>query len=447
MRNSRITVFKNNVIDESNAKLLVICMGILYWCYGIMPYVDIIFNAVILFCLVCMCKVIFHRRMQIRVFISLLIGAAGIITFLLNPFNTITILALIYIVVATGLMTYCDPYKDVDTLKKELTRAGRVFHAFGLAVIIISLIMYFAGISMDYQYPEITTSFLHLGRSGTTGALTGILANANIASDLCVIFIGITLYLLRATSKGRVLYLLSTLLALIMLFLTFSRGGYIGVIVLFAVTILLDLKGRVKSDGYWFCFMLFFTISVIGLMILISSDVFVKLLNSFSFTGRQSLEMENSTGARILMWQTGWKALTSDPAVFVFGVGATIRDRISEFAPAALPEQLYNNMHNIYMQTLTAFGCTGLVLMLSQIFYLLRITFQRMMKEIQYFWELIPLFALETGILVINLVESDIYMKKSFEGMTFWIILGYISAITCGRIRISETEERTQDGD
>ena len=39
---------------------------------------------------------------------------------------------------------------------------------------------------------------------------------------------------------------------------------------------------------------------------------------------------------------------------------------------------------------------------------------------------LAPLIGLCAALLIINLVESDIYMKKAFEGTVFWVCCGYV---------------------
>lgn len=439
MSNSKKIISLNKLLDEKNAKYMVLLTGILYWCYGLMPFFDKIFNLVIIFCVFCYSRVIFYRRsMPVTIVVSLLIGLSGLITFLWNTSQTVTIFAVVYMVIATGLMTYCSPYKSDTELKAELNRIAHVFFVLGIVIITISLVLYFLNVSVDYKYEDVTTTFLHLGRSRNTNALVGVLSNANIASDFCVIFFGLLLYLSRSFPQKKVLYLIWTIPCLIMLFFTYSRGGYIGIIVLICVMLLLDLKCQAKQTGYRVFVIIIIIASVVSIFYLLLSDAFIQIINGFSFTGRQSIEMENSTAVRFLMWQTGWRLLRSNPIYFLFGVGSTIRDKIGEFAPSIIPRQIYNNMHNVYIQVLVSFGCIGLFLMLRQIIFLFRGTFRWINKEIRLFWDIIPIIALEVCLLVINVVESDIYMKKSFEGMTFWILLGFIYSIAHARIREKE---------
>ena len=59
------------------------------------------------------------------------------------------------------------------------------------------MLVYLMGYKIMYCYPEITTTRFFLGRDESTGALIGIMSNANIASNFCVIYLGFLLYSLN----------------------------------------------------------------------------------------------------------------------------------------------------------------------------------------------------------------------------------------------------------
>ena len=109
------------------------------------------------------------------------------------------------------------------------------------------------------------------------------------------------------------------------------------------------------------------------------------------------------------------------------------------YASKELSEKLYNNMHNIYAQILMSYGIIGLIPFLATIFKYLKGSLRQILFCSRTTnKELIALVALVIALLVINLVESDIYMKKAFEGTVFWLLLGYIYAI------LSKCERRSE---
>ena len=149
--------------------------------------------------------------------------------------------------------------------------------------------------------------------------------------------------------------------------------------------------------------------------------------------------MNESTRQRFLLWKTARIAITSNPLILLYGSGTNITSTVSNYAQSGLSASLYNNMHNIYVQTILGYGILGIIPFLGTIFYLINISIKNIFKIDKEEKGLLAIIAILFGVLVINLVESDIYMKKAFEGTIFWVLLGYVSMLSHkeaeGRIR------------
>ena len=421
--------------DELYLKLMILFAGILYWVYGFMPLMDKLFNVLALLALFFLARILLSSRVMTgSIAVMIFIVGSGMCTIALNSFSTVSLIALCYMLISAGFLTYCSGRKSSEDLTDNLWKIARIILLGGTAVLAVSFLLYRAGVTVDYSYSAITGTTLHLGRSRDTNALVGILGNANITSDFCVIYIAMVLFAWRRNRHRKALCLLMLLLGFLVLFFTYSRGGYLGALVVLFVFILTDYIGRLKHDGarvwLYLGFLAEVLLAIAIVYFLLFRDPSSSLSDSLShFTGRTSREMSGSTDTRLQLWSTGLKVLTDNPVNFLFGVGATIRTHIAVYAPVTLKESLFNNVHNIYIQTAVAYGVIGLLLMLTAIMVLLIKPARRMFRDLDRYQDLAPVLGLICGILVINLFESDFYMKKPFESSCFWIMLGLFSGL------------------
>lgn len=95
----------------------------------------------------------------------------------------------------------------------------------------ISLALYFIGYCEVYHNNVMSMELL-VGRHPNS-SLYGVLGNSNWMSFLCITIIGLSYWLQSFEVKKR--YYASSVIALITLYLTNSRGGFVGVIVLCSV--------------------------------------------------------------------------------------------------------------------------------------------------------------------------------------------------------------------
>ncbi len=432
----KIIGLRKIISDEFYLKKFIIFMGILYWIYGCMPVVDRLFNIVTILSFLYLLNILANRKQFTwQKLFGIILFFSGFITISFNKFSTINLVAIIYASIEIILLTYCDFRKSKEVLKEELDSIVNMFLVLGFFVIVISLFTYFIGLQDIYYYPEITTTTLHLGKDRFTGALIGILSNANISSDFCVIYLGLVIYSLH-NRKNKFAKIIAMSVDLVMLFFTYSRGGYIGAIVIvisFWGLYLLKKSARSKSARIGFIILLI--IIFLSLIVILMGDS----INFQMIIQRSSSEMNESTRQRFLLWKTARIAIASNPLILLYGSGTNITSTVSNYAQSGLSASLYNNMHNIYVQTILGYGILGIIPFLGTIFYLINISIKNIFKIDKEEKGLLAIIAILFGVLVINLVESDIYMKKAFEGTIFWVLLGYVSMLSHkeaeGRIR------------
>ena len=86
-------------------------------------------------------------------------------------------------------------------------------------------------------------------------------------------------------------------------------------------------------------------------------------------------------------------------------------------------------MHNIYIQILVGFGVCGLTLFLLLLVTVLFRAIKRFFAQGFRSKDMVPIIGLCVAFMIINIVESDMFYKKAFEGTVIWICLGYMNKI------------------
>ncbi len=416
---------KSIVLDEFYYKYVIIFFGIIYWIYGMMPSVDLIFNLLSLMAVAVSVVYFFTCKSDFRKGFAVFIVLFNILTIVANPFKMVNVIALIYIWIEVFFFMYCDEQKESSILMNELDSFCKLITILGTFIVIASLVTYTLGINVVYGYPSITTTTLHLGIDSSSGALVGIMGNANIFANYLVVYIGVLIHYVYKNGI-KVSYVILMAVGLGTLYLSYSRGGLVGIAVLIAIVVLVPLVEKAKGNqgmllilaGAYICFLLFVLMIVMGLRIDLNG-----------INGRDIGQATRSTNLRVMLWIAGIKGTCSNPIYFLFGVGANIAELIRQFADPSIPSSLYNNVHNIYVATFASYGFFGVVLFIGLIATTLIKILHMLMQSIKTNRDMIPFVAILISLLVINLVESDIYVKKPFEGTGFWLILGYTYCI------------------
>lgn len=137
--------------------------------------------------------------------------------------------------------------------------------------------------------------------------------------------------------------------------LTFSRGGYLGILAGIVLYILmmrpvrLSLTqifsfSRMRRVGWW----------SVAFLLLFGGPVFARFLTSFTFTDASSVD-------RLLLWREVGKSIVTHPLV---GVG--LGQLTAELRPLLPPESPFY-AHNLYLDIASEVGLVGLVLFLGVI--------------------------------------------------------------------------------
>jgi hypothetical protein len=199
----KMTLNLRTIFDEYIYKYMFIIVGLLYWVYGFTGSLGNILTYMIVLALIPSLGnlVLRVRRVDFRMVLGVLTLALGLLTVISCDSRSSTLLTLFRVVEKMLLLGFCAPEKSKIKIEHEITSIYRVIAVIGSIILLVSLGTYFAGISIPYYIyaaavtEESTTLFV--GRYGGRLALCGVLANPNMASNFCVIFLGVALSLLK----------------------------------------------------------------------------------------------------------------------------------------------------------------------------------------------------------------------------------------------------------
>ena len=397
----------------------ILIFGILYYVYGLMPAGDIALNIMDVIALIPLIAVFFNSERYVFNKVAFLaVFIAGLSTIIHCNCERVTLFVLYYIAIEIILLPYCDYKKDVRQLVYELDVLMLVVVVIAVTVAVLSFVTYILNISSQYTYPFISGTF-YLGIDRSSNALVGIYSNANGAAFLYVTALG-ALFYYKERSKNKILLWLCIGSISLLLILTKSRGGIIGFLIIIAFYAFSLLRSKVligNSTGEMFRSLCIISIVLIiaGAIMLVIRDT--RILDSM---------LDSSASTRGLLWSAGIKVLLSSPLNLLFGVGADIQVEIAKHVSPEVPVSLFNNMHNIYMQTFVSFGVIGGVLFLMIVIRYLYSCMKMTLSNYSMNGDMFPLLSVLFAQAVISLVESDIYMGRTFLGTSFWIICGYI---------------------
>lgn len=209
----------------------------------------------------------------------------------------------------------------------------------------------------------------------------------------------------------KVAYLLVTIILIISLVLTGSKGGVGSMLVGLALVLFTNpaIKGRRLSWSILFGFVIIF--SIICALMLGEGRL------SESAKNRQASEMTNrSFSTRIEIWKRGFKESGNNLSlIYGYGLGA------SQAKAEILP-----HMHSFYFSTILDLGLIGMALFFCIIYY----TFKKLRQCIKstpsrYLKNLLSCFS---GALVAALINGLVMAEFNFP--FFWLLLGFILAVT-----------------
>lgn len=426
-----IRIKRISIWDEYLYKFLFVLFGILYWIYGLTPYIDIVLSILVWIALIPTffkaIVIIKNKSTDFRIILAFATLFLGLITVLICSHRRATVSMLIYTIIKMVVLSYNSTHKSKDQLKNELEQLLRLVSFLGIVVIGISLITYFLDTSIPYVINSSeTATTLYLGVNPGRGSLCGIFANENMLSNLCVITLGSILIQIEKR-KNKIIWFCAAIVVLATQLLTASRGGFFGVFVLILVYFWYKYKTIISQDSVnqtlrYLTIIVF--IVVILIYLVIGGDI-----NFFGLLNRSQENFDKNTEIRIHLWKAAVLALTDNPNNFLFGIGHNITDVLASFCDVDYASRLYTNVHNAYLQKALEFGIISSVIM---IIYFVRMIIPGLSSRKKNDSDYVSIHILEgliIALLITNIVETDM-LGRSFEGTMVWILAGYYYSLS-----------------
>lgn len=301
----------------------------------------------------------------------------SIIVGILNR-STMSILAsfafLIYFCLSVFIQNYCTSESKVETICRSLLQVS----IFSAVLGIIEKIMYLTtGFELWKRVSEL------IGQPIFGDRINSTFGNPNVAGNWFAIMIIVSLYFTDISKKSeKKIYSAVTVLFVIVLFLTGSRGAYIGVVCGLSMFLLLKKN---KKD-----------VLTIGLVCLFTATLIVIPTNLLDFNdtvGKQVIspvdnektvnnvednhEVDDSVNSRLGIWLGAMKMIEDKP-VAGWGLMAFLNPH-TEYLGEYYYDTLYH-AHNIWITFTATLGSVGLIIYLYMKFNLfkdLKLLYQR----------------------------------------------------------------------
>jgi probable O-glycosylation ligase (exosortase A-associated) len=156
---------------------------------------------------------------------------------------------------------------------------------------------------------------------------------------------GLFLFMYERSFKRKLLYLTASVLAIISIVLSFSRGGFVGLIAVLTVVWLFSPR-KILS--------LFIVLLLILVLYNVAGDRYWDRIHTITATN------EGTAKERIDSWKAGWNMFLDNP----LGVGGgNFPVRFSEYQPPDMPRGMYGRAaHSFWFTLISETGIPGIVL-------------------------------------------------------------------------------------
>lgn len=457
------TRLEHKIFNEFYIKLLMIVVTLLYCVPFLMVWMDELVNVILGYSAVFVLYDIIRRRDIVKtkhIAFAILYLFSFCVTVYVHSFQSVDIKIAIYLFMQLMLFTYCAAYKSKDDMKKEMHLLFRIIICIGFVYSVASLGMYFISFYKVYTN-DVMDMALIIGKHPNS-SLYGIMGNSNWMSFFMLTCTALTLCEMKYSMKWKKFDVLVMVLSIFTLFLTNSRGGFIGFMAFCCLYLLYSNYTNINKRK-----IKYLTIPIFAILLFISNKYIVLMGDSISNAignviydsetiqktqsskgGRNDQEQSESTSIRFELWKTGANVIRDNP---LFGVGNAelpkqmYMHRTSENKLAINTKVLSANSHNIYIQVLLMSGFIGMLLWLS---YILTNLFYIFIHFLKNKWsredqQIIGILgSLILSYMVINLVEADIFISRNFMSTLFWVIFGYLICMT----QLANGEDRHYSG-
>ena len=297
------------------------------------------------------------------------------------------------IVIANNINTK----KDFNILVNFLVFAATLLALYGLY-------QYKVGVEMEDKWIDVANN------PDVKTRIYSVFGNPNIFAEYLIMTIPISVALFWNSKKlgKKLLYLLTSLILMLALVLTLSRGGWVGFAFGMFIFILLIEKKLLLS---------IIPIALIGIYFLPQS-----ILNRILTIGNLG---DSSNNYRIRLWKITLDIIRDN---WLVGVGFGYIPFKTTFEGYIRTMPAYHS-HNTYLQTTAELGILGLIIFLSFIFILYKYSIKSLIKSEDKYIKTMAggVLAGISALLAHGAVESVLYIPKII--ITFWTLIALILAL------------------
>ena len=242
--------------------------------------------------------------------------------------------------------------------------------------------------------------------------------NPNILAEYLIMLIPISVGLFWQTTKlsKKIIFLGTTLVMILAMVLTLSRGGWIGFAFSALVFILLVEKRLLLS----------IVPITLGAVYLLPQTIINRILSIGNLS-------DSSNAYRIKIWEITMDIIRDHPIVGV-GFGHLPFKQTFETYIRTMPTF---HAHNTYLQTAAEMGIVGLLVFLFFLFILFKYGINKLIKSEDKYIKIMAAGAFSglAGVLAHGGVENVLYLPRII--MTFWFLVAFILTL----VRIKDKQE------
>lgn len=271
----------------------------------------------------------------------------------------------------------------------------------GTLVALYGLFQFKVGVQMEAKWLDTANN------SGITARVFSVFGNPNILAEYLIMIIPISVSLFWYTKKlsQKVIFFLTSMILLITLLLTYSRGGWLGFAFGMLVFVLLVQKK------------LLLLLIPLGL----GSVYFLPqtILNRILSIGNLA---DSSNAYRIKIWRISI-GIIKDYWVSGVGFGYIPFKKTFETYIRTMPAY---HAHNTYIETAAEMGIPGLIILLLFIFILYRYAIKKLIRGEDRYIKVVGAGILSglAAILTQGAVENVLYLPKII--ITFWTLVSFV---------------------
>ncbi len=284
--------------------------------------------------------------------------------------------------------------------KQELNIVLTIFVFTASLVALYGLYQYVAGVSIDDAWVDVANN------PDLKTRVFSVFGNPNILAEYLIMCIPISLSLLWYSKKmiKKLIFLATTILLVVTLIFTFSRGGWLGFAFgAFVFVVLVEKR----------LLFMFIPAGIVSLFLMPSS-----IIHRIMTIGNLR---DSSNAYRIKVWKITLDIIRDN---WISGVGFGYIPFRETYVKYIRTMNVYH-AHNMYLETLAEMGIGGFIVLILLLAVLFKCSFKNLKSQDKYLRIITGgLLASLCSILFHGLVENVLYLPRII--ITFWMLISFI---------------------